>query len=115
MNTLLLFANAFLITICLNSFQFENNEKEQCRELMKKTNAILRLVNSMRKIDMPAFEKLCLDTYLLALEAFPFMMVANTLHRIFGHASKKMRRMKNRGLVSTQIDWSFSTNQLQLF
>ena len=92
---------------------------------------------------MPAFEKLCLDTYLLALEAFPFMMVANTLHRIFGHASKKMRRMKNRGLVSTQIEfaytfvfrywihcmkwafstkkanhdcmkWGFSTNQLQL-
>ena len=70
---------------------------------MKKTNAILRLVNSMRKIDMPAFEKLCLETYLLALKAFPFMMVVNTLHRTFAHAAQKMRRMKNRGLVSIYI------------
>ena len=74
---------------------------------MKKTNAILRLVNSMRKIDMPAFEKLVLDTYLLALRAFPFMMVNTTLHRIFGHASKRMRRMKNRGLVSTYTSFAF--------
>ena len=74
---------------------------------MKKTNAILRLVNSMRKIDMPAFEKLCLDTYLLALDAFPFMMVVNTLHRTFAHASQKMRRMKNRGLVSILLLMAF--------
>ena len=52
---------------------------------------------------MPAFEKLCLDTYLLALDTFPFMMVVNTLHRTFAHASRKMRRMKNRGLVSIYI------------
>ena len=56
---------------------------------------------------MPAFEKLCLDTYLLALDAFPFMMVVNTLHRTFAHASQKMRRMKNRGLVSILLLMAF--------
>ena len=37
---------------------------------MKNTNAILRLVNSMRKIDMPKFEKL--DLYFaLHLKDYP--------------------------------------------
>ena len=68
---------------------------------MRKINAIIRLVNCMRKIDVDKYQKLCEETYLLALDIFPFMMVNTTLHRIMGHSFKKMRKFGNRGLVST--------------
>ena len=67
---------------------------------MKNINVILRLVNSLRKIDVAKYEQLCEATYLLALDVFPFCMVVSALHRIFGHTPEKMRRMGNRGLVS---------------
>ena len=67
---------------------------------MKNINVILRLVNSIRKIDVDKYQQLCEETYLLALDLFPFCMVVSALHRVFGHTPEKMRRMKNRGLVS---------------
>ena len=66
---------------------------------MKNCNYICRIVNSNRTINMPKFEKLLEATYLLALEVFPFCHVVPSLHRVWGHVAKKMRKMKNKGLV----------------
>ena len=68
-------------------------------------NAIARLINSTRVIDMDAFEKLVKNTYNLSLEAFPFCSIVDSVHRILGHVSNKMRRMGNTGLgqISEQM------------
>ena len=83
--------------------QFDNDEKEGCRELMKFCNYICRIVNSNRTIDMEKFEKLLKATYLLALTVFPWCHVVPSLHRVWGHIAKKMRKMKNKGLVSLDV------------
>ena len=80
-------------------FQFEGDEKAMCDKLMQKAGLICRIVNSTYKVDMDKFEKLCQETYVLALETFPFCNVVDSLHRSWGHISKKMRKMGNKGLV----------------
>ena len=69
-------------------------------KIMKNLNAILRLVNCTRKVNMDDFEALCQQTYELMLTHFPFMMVVSTIHELLGHCAKQMREMGNRGLVS---------------
>ena len=70
-----------------------------CEKLMQNAGLICRIVNSTYKVDMDKFEKLCKETYVLALETFPFCNVVDSLHRSWGHIFKKMRKMGNRGLV----------------
>ena len=70
-----------------------------CDKLMQNAGLICRIVNSTYKVDMDKFEKLCQETYVLALETFPFCNVVDSLHRSWGHIFKKMRKMGNRGLV----------------
>ena len=69
-------------------------------KIMKNMNAILRLVNCTRKVDMDAFEAMCKQTYELMLIHFPFMMIVSTIHELLGHCAKLMREMGNCGLVS---------------
>ena len=80
-------------------FQFEGDEKAKCRQLMQNCSLICRIVNSTFTVDMEKFEKLCKDTYELALEAFPFCNIVPSLHRSWAHIFRKMRKMGNKGLV----------------
>ena len=81
-------------------FQFEKDERTGCSKIMRNLNAICRLVNSTRVIDVDKFDALCNETYKLLLQYFPFIMIVPALHRALAHISKKMRKMRNRGLVS---------------
>ena len=80
-------------------FQFEGDEKALCEQLMLNCSLICRIVNSTFTVDMDKFEKLCKDTYELALKVFPWCNIVPSLHRSWAHIFKKMRKMGNKGLV----------------
>ena len=85
-----------------------------CDKLMQKAGLICRIVNSTYKVDMDKFEQLCQETYVLALETFPFCNVVDSLHRSWGHISKKMRKMGNRGLVRRNGHFQLLINTFDL-
>ena len=74
------------------------NERADIILAMQYSAVICRIVNSTRKVDVDAFEKLCQEAYLHLLKCFPFCNIATSIHRVWAHCAEKMRAMGNHGL-----------------
>ena len=51
-------------------------------------SVILRIFNSDERIDIEKFTTLCLDTYELIIESFPWASITPTLHKILAHSAQ---------------------------
>ena len=76
-------------------------------------SAILRIVNSDRRINTEEFGNLCTDTYLLILDAFPWANVTPSLHKLLAHSEEILREMNSGyGLKCFSEEGSEACNKL---
>ena len=62
-------------------------QRESLRILLRNLNVILRVLSARDgKVDVPNYQKLCLETYKLLLVDFHWMEISKSMHAIF-HAA----------------------------
>ena len=76
-----------------------NGKKEYVRDLFKRFNIVLRVLNSRWKIKVDEFEEFCWDTYYNFCITFPWMSVTNSVHFILAHAADCIRANNGYGLA----------------
>ena len=82
-------------------------------KLHTQLSAILRIVNSDRRINTEEFGNLCTDTYLLILDDFPWANVTPSLHKLLAHSEEILREMNSGyGLKCFSEEGSEACNKL---
>ena len=64
-------------------------------KLHTQLSAILRIINSDRRINTEEFGSLCKDTYLLILDSFPWANITPSLHKLLAHSEEILREMNS--------------------
>ena len=76
-------------------------------------SAILRIINSDRKIYTENFGDLCTNTYLLILDSFPWVGITPTLHRVLAHSEEILKDLNfGHGLKCFSEEGSEACNKL---
>ena len=91
-------------------------DKETLSQLHTRLSAILRIINSDRKINTEEFGDLCTNTYLLILDSFPWANITPTLHRVLAH-SEEILKDSNFGKYRENLarKCSFENNVVDIF
>ena len=76
-------------------------------------SAVLRIINSDRRIDTKQLGILCTNTYLLILDSFPWASITPTLHKVLAHSEELIRDINSGyGLKSLSEEGSEACNKL---
>ena len=87
--------------------------RETLSQLHTRLSAILRIINSDRKIHTEEFGDLCTNTYLLILDSFPWAGVTPTLHRVLAHSEEILNDLNfGHGLKCFSEEGSEACNKL---
>ena len=76
-------------------------------------SAILRIINSDRRIDTKQLGIICTNTYLLILDSFPWASITPTLHKVLAHSEELIRDINSGyGLKFLSEEGSEACNKL---
>ncbi len=88
-------------------------ETADLKLLHENYSLILRLISSKaEKIDIQAFKKLCSETYLHQVQAFPWATVPQSIHRILAHAAEAIQQNGGFGLGALSEEGLEATHKL---
>ena len=91
----------------------DTENRDPLSKVHTQLSAILRIVNSDRKINTQEFGILYTNTYLLIVEYFPWVNITPTLHKLLAHSEEILREINNGcGLKSFSEEGSEACNKL---
>ena len=74
-------------------------EREGLRKLHENVSIILRVfVSKNHEVDIQGYERLCLKTYGLIPEVFPWASIPHSIHRVLAHSAERMQANECCGL-----------------